>query len=142
MLVKGAPLGHPHLHAAVESHGLVVSAEDDWWGSRAAGGDIAADGDPVAAIFEKYFLDAPSPRVFPPAAADAWFLDALASVSGVVFSLPPEDDVCGWDYPRQRAELDRRGVPHVLIREDASAGPLSAACHDRIEVFARAVRER
>jgi benzoyl-CoA reductase subunit C len=137
VIVKGSPADHPHLHAAVESHGLVVAAEDDWWGSRAAGADVATDGDPVEAIFDKYFLDAPSPRVFPPAAADEWFLGALADVAGVVFYLPPDDDVLGWDYPRQRAELDRRGVPHLLIRDDASGGRLPDDCHERLAAFAR-----
>ena len=86
--------------ARIESHGAIVAAEDDWWGSRAGGRRYCTDGDPVEAIFDKYYLDAPSPRVFPPAVADDWFLDAAASVNGVVFYLPPEDDVLGWDYPR------------------------------------------
>lgn len=142
VIVKGTPLDHPHLHAAIETHGLIVSAEDDWWGARAAGSDIVVSGDPIVAVFEKYYLDAPSPRVFPPAAADAWFHDQLSRANGVVFYLPPEDDVLGWDYPRWRSELERRGLPHVLIREDAAAGDVSAACHDALERFARAVRER
>lgn len=142
VIVKGAPLDHPHLHAAIESHGVIVSAEDDWWGARAAGADIEAGGDPIVAIFEKHYLDAPSPRVFPPAIADAWFHDQLSRTNGVVFYLPPEDDVLGWDFPRWRGEVEQRGLPHVLIREDAAAGDVSGACHDALDTFARAVRER
>ena len=99
IIVKGSPLDHPHLHAAIEAHGAVVVAEDDWWGSRAVGRDIAEDGDPVEAIFDKYFLDAPSPRVFPPSAADEWFIETIGAApagTGVVFYLPPEDDILGW----------------------------------------------
>jgi len=113
----------------------VVGAEDHWWGSRAAGHDIADDSDLMEAVFLKYYEDAPSPRVFPAAEADAWFLEAAPSFAGVVFYISPSDDVCGWDYPRWRGALDQRGIPHVLIREDGSSGDVSAECHDRIEDF-------
>ena len=135
LLLKGSMLDHPHLHRVLESYGAIVAAEDDWWGSRAGGADISLDADPIAAIFDHYYRNEPSPRVFPPAAADAWFLHALPSVDGVVFYLPPEDDVLGWDYPRMRDLVNARGIPHLVIRDDASAGDLPAEAHQRIEEF-------
>lgn len=120
ILIKGPPLDNPALCALIESHGAIVVAEDDWWGSRAAGQDIDPSIDPIRAIFEKYYFDAPSPRVFPAEIADAWFLDAASEVDGVIFYLPHEDDVIGWDYPRLRAFLDDRAIPHLMLRSDAS----------------------
>src|SRR5690349_18429543 len=73
LLVKGAPLERVGLHAALETCGAVVIAEDDWWGTRSVGADIDASGDILQAIFEHYYLEAPSPRVFPPETADRWF---------------------------------------------------------------------
>ncbi|HTR35498.1 MAG TPA: 2-hydroxyacyl-CoA dehydratase family protein [Bryobacteraceae bacterium] len=120
ILIKGASLDHPALHEAVEAVGAVVTAEDDWWASRAVGRDIRTAGDPVRTIFEKYYLDAPSPRTFPHGTADRWFQAAvLRDIDGVVFYLPLEDDVLGWDYPRQRRWLEEQGIPHLLIRDDA-----------------------
>jgi benzoyl-CoA reductase/2-hydroxyglutaryl-CoA dehydratase subunit BcrC/BadD/HgdB len=135
LMVSGASLNHRGLHRALEEHGAVVVAEDDWWGSRSAGDDIAWEScDLLKAIFEKYYLDAPSPRLFPFETADAWFQQATAEgVGGVVFYLPPEDCVDGWDYPRRRRFLDDRGIPHLLVREDA--GSISEECHERIERF-------
>jgi benzoyl-CoA reductase/2-hydroxyglutaryl-CoA dehydratase subunit BcrC/BadD/HgdB len=124
ILIKGPPLDSMDFCAAIEAHGAVVVAEDDWWGARAAGNDInAIDAalDPVSAIFNKYYLDSPSPRVFPAAAADVWFHSRASEVDGVIFYLPPEDDVMGWDYPRLRDDLTRRGVPHVMLRDASSA---------------------
>jgi benzoyl-CoA reductase/2-hydroxyglutaryl-CoA dehydratase subunit BcrC/BadD/HgdB len=122
ILIKGFPLDHPHLHHAVESHGAVVVAEDDWWGSRAAGAAIRTDCDPLEAIFAKYYLDAPSPQVFPLQAADRWFeREVRLDVDGVVFYLPCYDDVYGWDNPRQRQFLDRHRIPHVLLRQHDKA---------------------
>jgi benzoyl-CoA reductase/2-hydroxyglutaryl-CoA dehydratase subunit BcrC/BadD/HgdB len=120
ILIKGSPQDTPDFCAAIESHGAIVVAEDDWWGSRAAGQDIDATIDPIRAIFEKYYFDAPSPRVFPAAVADAWFLRKASDVDGVIFCLPHEDDVIGWDYPRLRASLDERQIPHLMLRSPSS----------------------
>jgi len=120
ILIKGSPQDGPDFCAAVEAHGAIVVAEDDWWGSRAAGQDIDATMDPIRAIFEKYYFDAPSPRIFPAAIADAWFHRNASQVDGVIFYLPHEDDVIGWDYPRLRALLDQRATPHRMLREESS----------------------
>lgn len=132
MLIKGSPLHHTGLHRAIESHGAVVVAEDDWWGSRTITDEIPEQGNLTQEIFQTYYRKAPSPREL----SDAWFLSASANVDGVVFYLPPEDDVLGWNYPRLRQTLDQRGTPHLLIREDA-AGELSRECHQSIQGFVR-----
>jgi benzoyl-CoA reductase/2-hydroxyglutaryl-CoA dehydratase subunit BcrC/BadD/HgdB len=137
VLIEGASLNHRGLHKALEKHGAVVVAEDDWWGSRSSGEDIAdGSGDLMRAIFEKYYLDTPSPRLFPFEIADEWFRRAsVDGIDGVVFYLPPEDCVAGWDYPRRRRYLDERGIPHLLVREDAVS--ISDVCHKRMEEFVR-----
>lgn len=134
ILIKGSPLHHTGLHRAIEAHRAVVVAEDDWWCSRSLGKEITGEGDTVRSIFETYYAEAPSPRVFPRNIADAWFLTEAAKVDGVVFYLPPEDDVLGWDFPQLRSTLDQSGIPSLLVREDA-ADELSSECHQRIEKF-------
>jgi len=134
ILIKGSPLHHTGLHRAIESHRAVVVAEDDWWGARSISKEIATQGDMVQSIFERYYFDAPSPRVFPREVAHEWFLATSANVDGVVFYLPPEDDVLGWDYPGLRKTLDQCGLPSLLVREDAS-DELSSECHQHIENF-------
>jgi benzoyl-CoA reductase/2-hydroxyglutaryl-CoA dehydratase subunit BcrC/BadD/HgdB len=120
ILIKGPPLDTPDFCAGIEAHGGIVVAEDDWWGSRAAGQDIDATGDPIQSIFEKYYFDAPSPRVFPSQIGDAWFHRKASEVDGVIFYLPQEDDVIGWDYPRLRAFLDERAIQHLMVRDESS----------------------
>ncbi len=41
-------------------------------------------------------------------------------MDGVIFYLPHEDDVIGWDYPRLRDNLDARGIPHLMLRGESS----------------------
>jgi len=95
LMIVGSSLNHRGLHHALEKQGAVVVAEDDWWSSRSAGKDIEErSDDPLKAIFDKYYLDTPSPRVFPFEIADAWFQEESANgIDGVVFYLPPEDCV-------------------------------------------------
>jgi len=139
LMIAGSSLHHRGLHQALEKHGAIVVAEDDWWGSRSAGEDIAeGSGDPLGSLFEEYYLDTPSPRLFPFDLADAWFQRASTDgIDGVVFYLPPEDCVAGWDYPRRRQYLDGRRAPHLLVREDARS--ISEECHERIESFVRSI---
>jgi benzoyl-CoA reductase/2-hydroxyglutaryl-CoA dehydratase subunit BcrC/BadD/HgdB len=120
ILIKGTPRDSAELCRAIEAQRAIVVAEDDWWGSRAAGLDINASAEPIRAIFEKYYFDAPSPRVFPADMADAWFHRNVAQADGVIFHLPHEDDVIGWDYPRLRAFLDGRAIPHLMLRDESS----------------------
>ena len=120
ILIKGAPLKSDVLHRLVEHHGGYVAGEDDWRGSRAAGErDIPLEGDPVVAIFEKYYYDAVSPRIYPAEAAETWFQRQIEDreADGVLFYLPHEDDVEGWRYPRHLHFLRTRGVPSLLIRD-------------------------
>lgn len=143
LLIKGTPLHHPRLHQALEAHGAVVTAEDDWWGARAAGANLVSTGSVnslVRSIFENYYLRVPSPRVSPAAAADRWFQKAVThGIDGVVFYLPPDDDVYGWDYPRQRDFVRARGIPSLLIREEAGRG-LSPELSGRVREFVETAR--
>jgi benzoyl-CoA reductase/2-hydroxyglutaryl-CoA dehydratase subunit BcrC/BadD/HgdB len=139
ILITGASLNHRGLHQAIEMHAAVVVAEDDWWGSQSAGRDAdTGSNDLLKALFEKYYLDVPSPRLFPFEIADAWFQQASADgIDGVVFYLPLEDCVAGWDYPRRRRYLDDRKIPHLLVREDAMS--ISKECHECIERFVHGI---
>jgi benzoyl-CoA reductase/2-hydroxyglutaryl-CoA dehydratase subunit BcrC/BadD/HgdB len=141
LLIKGSPLHHTGLHRSIEAHGALVVAEDDWWGSRSFNKEIAEQGDIIRSIFERYYGDSPSPRVFPREIRDEWFLAAAQKVDGVVFYLPPEDDVLGWEYPGLRKALEQCGIPSLLVREDAAEG-LSPECHQQIEDFVSSLSTR
>jgi benzoyl-CoA reductase/2-hydroxyglutaryl-CoA dehydratase subunit BcrC/BadD/HgdB len=137
LMIAGAPPDGSGLHARLESLGAVVTAEDGWWG---AGADMAGGGDLLKAIFEKYYFDTPSPRVFPADEADRWFDRTVREgIDGVVFYLPPEDYVAGWDYPRRKRQLDALGIPSMVLRADAAA--LDDEWLARIGRFIEAVRD-
>ena len=117
VLLVGAPVDGPTLHAAIESHGAVVVAENGPWGAEAAGHDVSAEADPFAALAAKYARDATGPRT-PLADARRWITRAAADVEAIVVSLPPDDAVFGWDYPWLREWAGSRGLPHVCLHHD------------------------
>jgi benzoyl-CoA reductase/2-hydroxyglutaryl-CoA dehydratase subunit BcrC/BadD/HgdB len=121
LLIQGPLPDDPALHEVLEAHGAVVVAEDGHWGSRIAGADIATEGDPFTAIFDKYYADTPSPRR-PLVADDRTWMETVVrtGLEGVVFFLPLDDSVAGWDYPRERARIRDLGLPTLTIRADAS----------------------
>ena len=136
VMLAGAPVEDGALHEVLESLGAVVTAEESGW----LGVDIATTGDLRKALFEKYYLDTPSPRVFPLSDADRPFEAALTDdIDGVVYYLPPEDSVAGWDYPRRKRLLDARGVPAIAVSADAAAmnGDVRAALERFVESAAR-----
>ena len=99
------------LHTAREPDEAMAAAGDT---------DVCVSKDPVTAIFEKYFYDEVSPRVHPAEHRDAWYQREIerGHVDGVLFYVPLEDDVQGWDYPEQLAYLASRSIPSVLVREN------------------------
>ncbi len=129
IVIKGAALNDSLLHRAVEAAGGYVSSEDDWRGSRAAGEhDVKTDLDSAVAIFEKYFFDEMSPRIQPSPNRDAWFRREIEgrNVDGVLFYIPFDDDVVGWDYPRQAAWLQQCGMPNAVLRDRGNTADIEA----------------
>jgi benzoyl-CoA reductase/2-hydroxyglutaryl-CoA dehydratase subunit BcrC/BadD/HgdB len=122
LVVTSEPLDHTGLHEAVEAAGAVVVAEDDWWGARAPGGDLPLTGSGREAVLLKYWMDTPTSGVYPPQAREAWFQQESArdDVDGVVFYVPPSDQLFGWDYPRLASDLAARGKRSILVRRDAA----------------------
>lgn len=123
LAVSSEALYHTLLHETLEDAGGLVVAEDDWWGSRAAGGRIPAGrplDETVLTICEQASA---GPRAHPYRARLSWLSDRIARchidrIDAVVVHMPPSDQIFGWDYPRIRSMLDQAGLPHLLLRDD------------------------
>jgi benzoyl-CoA reductase/2-hydroxyglutaryl-CoA dehydratase subunit BcrC/BadD/HgdB len=138
VLLAGAPVEGPVLHAAIESHGAIVVEEVGPWGSGAPGEDVDCNGDPLLALVDKYRRDAIGPRT-PIHALRNSITCMLDTIDAVVVSLPPEDTAFGWDYPALRDQLDARGIPHTCLRSDLY---LTSADHDRLSALVGAAEAR
>ena len=118
LLIKGYPSDNLALYKKLENDGNIIVAEDDWHGSRCGGNEISLEGDLLENVFQKYYANTPSPRLFPYKKTNEWFeKEALNNIDCVVFYLPPDDDIYGWDYPKQLTFLNEHNIPSILIRE-------------------------
>jgi benzoyl-CoA reductase/2-hydroxyglutaryl-CoA dehydratase subunit BcrC/BadD/HgdB len=142
LLIPSEPLSHLRLHETIEAAGALVVAEDDWWGSRAAGADVQPGGSPVEAVLRKYWLDTPTANVYPAEAREQWFMQQVAreDVEAVVFYLPPSDHQLGWDYPRLKAHLDSIGKPSLLVRHDAATSAGRDVISGQVKPWLEALR--
>ena len=139
VLLTGAPVDGHTLHEAIESHGAVVVDEVGPWGSGAAGDDVRIDDDPVAALADKYRVDAIGART-PVDSLRRLTESMLNDVDAVVVSLPPDDAVFGWDYPSLRGVLQARRIPHICLRGDPHEAPTPAdhaALHSMVSAASR-----
>jgi benzoyl-CoA reductase/2-hydroxyglutaryl-CoA dehydratase subunit BcrC/BadD/HgdB len=140
VLLGGAPVDCPALHAAVESRGAIVVAEVGPWGNEAAGSDVACEGDPITALSDKYCTDVIGPRT--PATAMRNSIEcALEKVDAIVLSLPPEDTAFGWDYPALRSLFERKCIPHTCLHGDPYQ-PLSDSDAARLDAVITAAETR
>jgi hypothetical protein len=140
VMLAGAPVDGPQLHAAIEAHGAVVVTEPGPWGSDAAGEDIVVGADPFAAIAERYRRQAIGPRT-PLATLRQRMQSLIDDVDAVVVVVPPDDTAFGWDYPRLRDWLEARQLPHTCLSGDPSMPPGPAA-HERIAALVAAATQR
>jgi benzoyl-CoA reductase/2-hydroxyglutaryl-CoA dehydratase subunit BcrC/BadD/HgdB len=136
VLVAGAPIDGPALHAAVEAEGAVVVGELSPFGGCGVSTDVELAGDPLAVLAGHYARESIDARL--PVRSMMPKLDAvLRTVDVVVISQPSDDAAFGWDYPRVREILAGRSIPHTVLTGDSSVG---ATQEDRTRI--RALLER
>jgi benzoyl-CoA reductase/2-hydroxyglutaryl-CoA dehydratase subunit BcrC/BadD/HgdB len=140
VLLTGALVDGPAVHAVIESLGALVVAEPGPWGSDAPGEDVSPDGDPFTAIAERYRRAAIGPRT-PVAAVQEGMRRMAHEVDAVVVLLPPDDIVFGWDYPAVRAWCETRQLPHLCLTADPCRA-LGAADVERLETLIASVTPR
>jgi hypothetical protein len=66
---------------------------------------------------------------------------ALEHTDAAIISLPPDDASFGFDYPRLRELLARRGIAHTVVTCDP-ASAVTASDRERIRTLLRAVAPR
>jgi benzoyl-CoA reductase/2-hydroxyglutaryl-CoA dehydratase subunit BcrC/BadD/HgdB len=140
VLLAGAPVDSPALHAAIEAEGAVVVEEQSPFGGAGSSADVDPSGDAFAALALHYRGQSIDARL-PVDALLRRLDDALGTVTAAIVSLPPDDASFGWDYPRIRELLARRAVPHAVLTGDPAFGA-TAAERARIRTVLRAAPAR
>jgi benzoyl-CoA reductase/2-hydroxyglutaryl-CoA dehydratase subunit BcrC/BadD/HgdB len=140
VLLAGAPVDSTALHAAIEAEGGVVVAELSPFGTCGVRVEVEVSTDPFAALAEHYRRESIDARL-PVAALMRKLADALEHADAVIICLPPDDASFGFDYPRMRDLLARRGIAHSVVTGD-HATSATAADRERIRTVLRSVSAR
>jgi benzoyl-CoA reductase/2-hydroxyglutaryl-CoA dehydratase subunit BcrC/BadD/HgdB len=141
ILLAGAPVDTSDLHAMIESHAGIVVAEISAFGGPVIGEDVAAGEDVMRALIEHYRTHSIGART--PVDVLRRRIDAcLDDVDAVVVSSPPYDAVFGWDYPALRETLERRSIPHTVLRSEPGLGPIAGEDEALCRLVATAAARR
>jgi benzoyl-CoA reductase/2-hydroxyglutaryl-CoA dehydratase subunit BcrC/BadD/HgdB len=117
LFVTGSAQDHSQFYELVESCGAVIVAEDHDWGNRHFEGDMDQGADPIDAIVDRYHMRSPSAARSSISARVNTLLEQVcaAGAQGVIAFIYQKDDAPAWDFPEQRAALEKQGVPVLLL---------------------------
>jgi benzoyl-CoA reductase/2-hydroxyglutaryl-CoA dehydratase subunit BcrC/BadD/HgdB len=139
LMVKGSAQHSLDFYRMVESTGAVIVADDHLTGDLAIGGALDESPDPLGTIAHKYHRRSSSIRNFPQSRYDEQFHARLrkAQIDAVIFSYEDTDDTYGWEYPDQKAALDRNGIASLLLLKQSFRDPVTEEVAANVDQFVR-----
>jgi benzoyl-CoA reductase/2-hydroxyglutaryl-CoA dehydratase subunit BcrC/BadD/HgdB len=144
LIVKGSAHDGADLYRYVEQCGAVIVDDEHLTGNMALGGKFDTALSPLDALAHRYRLHSPSLRRYPQASDDDRFVNTVraAQVDGVIFCYEGTDDVLGWDYPDQKARLDRLHIPSLRLLNQSYREPADAGTLARVAEFIESLRQQ
>lgn len=137
IVLAGSICDHPGIHTIIEKSGGVAVWDDLCSGSRYFEGLIATEGDPVAAIADRYIKRriCPAKHVSNTAGGEN-IIEIVRSNNalGVVFILLKFCDPHDFDYPCMKASLEEVGIPSMLLEIEDQL-PSEGQLMTRLETF-------
>jgi benzoyl-CoA reductase/2-hydroxyglutaryl-CoA dehydratase subunit BcrC/BadD/HgdB len=119
LFLSGSNVDNLQLYELLESLPVVIIGEDTAFGDRYFETLIGTDSEPVEALADRYTYKPLDPWMF--GRADRIRYKAQAAISAKaqaeIFFHIKYDDAVGWDYPDQRKELEKQGIPVLVFEE-------------------------
>jgi benzoyl-CoA reductase/2-hydroxyglutaryl-CoA dehydratase subunit BcrC/BadD/HgdB len=119
LFVSGSNLDNLRLYNIIESLPVTIVGEDTAFGDRYCEEPIDENLEPMEALVDRYMNKPLDPWMYGIDEIVKYRADAaqIARAQGVVFFQLRRDDPLTWDYPSQKKELEKRGMPVLLLRE-------------------------
>lgn len=141
IVISGGVCNMPDLYNLIESAGGVVVGDDLCTGSRGLTGLIDTQGDPLAAIAQRYARRAicPAKHAGIKRRGEELVRQAKAhGARGVIFIFLKFCDPHAFDYPYLKSMLADEGIPSLLIEleeQTANQGQLATRCEAFMEML-------
>lgn len=125
LMLKGYGQDTPALYLLAEELGANIVADDCIGGERTVAALVDEQAEPLGALASHYHVHVPTIRSFPRSREDAAWLALIeaSATQGVVFCHEEFDDTFGWDYPEQKALLEQRALPQLLLSRQSYRSP-------------------
>ncbi|MGA9350305.1 MAG: 2-hydroxyacyl-CoA dehydratase family protein [Anaerolineae bacterium] len=136
LILVGAVLDDPVVLNIIEQLGARIVGDDLCTGSRYFAQPVEADGDPIAALADRYLNRLPCPAKYHPDHEQGEHLLKLvneAKADGVVFVLQKFCDPHAFDYAIVKKKLDAAAVPH--LRLEIEHAPAADQWRTRLQAF-------
>ena len=144
LILVGAVLDDPSILTIVEELGARIVGDDLCTGSRYFAQPVEEDGDPIAALADRYLHRRPCPAKYHPDHQPGEHLLKLVSEtqadaassrvrSGIVFVLPKFCDPHAFDYAMIKEKLDAAAAPH--LRLEMEHAPALDQWRTRLQAF-------
>lgn len=139
--VEGSEVDNLQFYDLIESCGATIVTETHSWGNRYFEDPVDTSMAPLEAINEKYHMKSPCPQVYPKQAADSYGLKTAREfdVHGVIFFILEWDDMPGWEYPEEKAALEKAGIPTLCFRNQKYLLSDEGGLRKRIWEFIRSI---
>ncbi len=137
LIISGGICSQPDIYSVIEDAGGAVVGDDLCTGSRYFAGLINTEGDPIAAIAERYWLRPVCPAKHLDKNARAENLIQIAQDSkaaGVIFMLLKFCDPHAFDYPYLKDKLAAASIPSLLL-EVEDQPQAQGQIQTRVEAF-------
>ncbi len=136
LILVGAVLDDPAILSLVEELGARILGDDLCTGSRYFAPPAVANGDPIAALADRYLHRQPCPAKYHPNYPPGEHLLKLVSetqADGVVFVLQKFCDPHAFDYAMVKEKLDAAAVPYLCLEMEHT--PTLAQWRTRLQAF-------
>ena len=130
------------LYEKIEAAGLVVAGEDTDWGDRWYDRDYNPEYPVIRGVVDRYLLREFSAKKSTPAQrAEALDRETeAAGAEGVIFYTNQYDEVATWDMPKQKRNLEARGLKHVTFGRMLWPVARNEGLDEQLAAFARELK--
>jgi len=150
LILVGAFLDDPAILTIVEDLGARIVGDDLCTGSRYFAQPVETNGDPIAALADRYINRLPCPAKYHPDHEPGEYLLQLVSDSqtdaasshvrsGVVFVLPKFCDPHAFDYAIVKQKLDAAAVPYLRLEMEHT--PALEQWRTRLQAFLEMIKQ-
>ncbi len=138
MIILGSATDEIDLIADIESAGALIAADAFCFGSRAFWTREGESGDPLRLLAERYLGHLFCPRMFTDYDRRiAYILDTAkrAGVDGAIITYNKFCDLHGVEAVSQRADLEKAGIPVLVLEKDYGSKADTGRIKTRVQAF-------